>query len=183
MALLQIVTKEDPILRKTSRPVDQITPRIVQLLDDMVETLHKANGAGLAAVQVGVLRRVVLVETPEVGLVEMINPEIIASEGEQCDLEGCLSVPDVWGETKRPMTVTVRFLNRAGESVTLTGSGLTARAFCHELDHLDGKLFIDHARILTAEELQALEQAEEEASARRPSRRRHKKRRQTEEEA
>ncbi len=158
MALLKIVTKEDPILRKVSRHVDAVTPRILQLLDDMVQTLHHANGAGLAAVQVGVLRRVVLVETDEVGLVEMINPEIIAAEGEQTDLEGCLSVPDVWGEVTRPMKVTVRFMNRAGETVTLTGEGLAARAFCHELEHLDGKLFTDKARILTQEELEEYEE-------------------------
>ena len=154
MALLKIVTKEDPILRKTSRRVEEITPRILQLLDDMIQTLHKANGAGLAAVQVGVLRRIVLVETDEVGLVEMINPEIVAFDGEQRDLEGCLSVPDVWGETIRPMTVTVRYTDRNGEEKELSGSGLTARAFCHELDHLDGKLFIDQARILDPEELE-----------------------------
>lgn len=157
MALLKIVTKEDPILRKTSRRVDAITPRILTLLDDMIQTLHKANGAGLAAVQVGVLRRIVLVETDDTGLVEMINPEIIARSGEQKELEGCLSVPDVWGVTTRPMTVTVRFQNRKGETMELTGTGLTARAFCHELDHLDGILFTDHARILTDAELRKLE--------------------------
>lgn len=156
MALLKIVTKEDPILRKTSRRVEQITPRILTLIDDMIDTLHKANGAGLAAVQVGVLRRIVLVETDDVGLVEMINPEIIDAEGEQREVEGCLSVPDVWGITTRPMRVTVRFTDRQGKTVTLTGTGLTARAFCHELDHLDGKLFTDHAHILTAEELEHL---------------------------
>lgn len=157
MALLKIVTKEDPILRKNSRRVDAITPRILTLLDDMIQTLHKANGAGLAAVQVGVLRRIVLVETDETGLVEMINPEIISRSGEQKELEGCLSVPDVWGITTRPMTVTVRFQNRKGETVELTGTGLAARAFCHELDHLDGILFTDHARILTDAELKKLE--------------------------
>ena len=156
MAYLKIVTKEDPILRKTSRKVEQITPRILTLLDDMTDTLHRANGAGLAAVQVGVLRRIVLVETDETGLVEMINPEIIATEGEQDDLEGCLSVPDVWGITHRPMKVTVRFTDRHGNLQTLSGEGLAARAFCHELDHLDGTLFTDHARILTEEQIKQL---------------------------
>ena len=174
MALLKIVTKEDPILRKTSRAVEQITPRIIQLLDDMIQTLHKANGAGLAAVQVGVLRRIVLVETDEIGLVEMINPEIIHTEGEQKDLEGCLSVPDVWGETTRPMCVTVRFMNRNGETVELTGSGLTARAFCHELDHLDGKLFTDNARILSPEELEEYQEKQEEKQTKR-SLRKHRR--------
>ncbi len=158
MATLKIVTKEDPVLRKKSRPVDEITPRILTLLDDMTQTLKKANGAGLAAPQVGVLRRVVLVDTPETGLLEMINPEIIEkSEEIQEDLEGCLSIPDVWGITKRPMTVTVRFQNRAGDWVQVTGHELAARAFCHELDHLDGILYTDHARLLTPEELKQLE--------------------------
>lgn len=154
MAILKIVTEKDPVLRKRSREVTEITPRILRLLDDMADTLHKAEGAGLAAVQVGVLRRIVLVEAEEGKLYEMINPEIIASEGEQHDLEGCLSVPDVWGITNRPMTVTVRYMNRDGQIVEATGSGLTARAFCHELDHLDGTLFIDHAKILNDKELE-----------------------------
>ncbi len=159
MATLKIVTQEDPCLRKTSRPVTEITPRILTLLDDMKQTLKKANGAGLAAPQVGVLRRIVLVDTPDTGLVEMINPEIIAkSEEIQEKLEGCLSVPDVWGITKRPKTVTVRYQDRHGQTQTITGSDLSARAFCHELDHLDGVLYIDHARILTQEEIEALEE-------------------------
>lgn len=146
MAILKILTKEDPTLRKISRPVDEISPRIIRLLDDMKDTLHKADGVGLAAVQVGVLRRVVLVEVEKGELYELINPEIIyRSEERQEEMEGCLSVPNEWGITDRPMTVTVRAMNRSGEVYEVTGTGLMARAFCHELDHLDGKLFTDNA--------------------------------------
>ena len=143
MALLNIRTDKDPILRKTSRPVIEVTPRILTLLDDMVETMHRANGCGLAAVQVGVLRRVVVIEVEEGTVYEMINPEIIESEGHQEEAEGCLSLPDRWGVTSRPMRVTVKYLDRKGKERTLTGEGLLARAICHETDHLDGKLFID----------------------------------------
>ena len=156
MALLKIVKEGDELLRKKSRPVEEITPRIIQLLDDMKDTMHAHDGVGLAAVQVGVLRRIVLVETEKGDLLEMINPEIIATEGEQTDIEGCLSVPGKCGLTKRPMTVTVRATNRHGEVYEVTGSELKARAFCHELDHLDGILYIDHARMLTPEELEEL---------------------------
>ena len=107
MALLNIVKEGDPVLRKVCRPVTEITPRIRQLLDDMAETLEDANGAGLAAPQVGILRRIVLVDNGE-EILELINPEIIAAEGEQQEVEGCLSVPDVWGITDRPMKVTVK---------------------------------------------------------------------------
>lgn len=155
MAKLKIVKEGDPILRKTSKEVTEITPRILRLLDDMKDTLHAADGCGLAAVQVGVLRRVVLVETEPGKLYEMINPTIISSSGEQQEMEGCLSVPDVWGITSRPETVTVRAMNRKGEYYEVTGSDLTARAFCHELDHLDGKLFTDKAiRIISRDELE-----------------------------
>lgn len=156
MAILQILTKEDSRLRKISRPVEEITPRILRLLDDMKDTLHKANGAGLAAPQVGVLRRVVLVETEPGELLELINPEIVSvSEERQEDLEGCLSVPGEWGITDRPMTVTVRAQNRKGEWFEATGSGLKARCFCHELDHLDGILYTDKAiRMLDDEDFE-----------------------------
>jgi len=156
MAVLKIVKVGDDILRKKSRPVENITPRIIQLLDDMKDTMHAHDGVGLAAVQVGVLRRIVLVETERGELIEMINPEIIAREGEQMDIEGCLSVPNKCGITTRPMKVTVRAMNRKGEIYEITGTELKARAFCHELDHLDGILYIDHARMLTQEELEEL---------------------------
>ncbi len=156
MAILKIRRQEDPILRKKSRPVDGITPRILQLLDDMKETLHKAQGAGLAAVQVGVLRRVVLVEVEPGELLELINPEIVScSEEHQQEVEGCLSIPDEWGITDRPMTVTVRAQDRNGQWFEATGSGLKARCFCHELDHLDGILYTDKAiRMLDPDELE-----------------------------
>ena len=150
MAKLKIVKVGDPALRKVCRPVDAITPRIITLLDDMIETMRDADGVGLAAPQVGVLRRVVVIETPDEGLIELINPKIIAYAGEQESEEGCLSVPGRWGITKRPMHVTVRAMNRNGETFDITGSGLLAKAFCHEIDHLDGKLYIDIAQMMDA---------------------------------
>ena len=143
MALLNILKEGDETLRKTSRPVTEITPRILTLLDDMTETMRKAEGCGLAAVQVGVLRRVVVIEVEEGEVYEMINPVIIAQKGNQKEREGCLSVPGRCGITSRPAKVTVRYQDRNGEQWELTGDGLLARAICHELDHLDGKLFID----------------------------------------
>ncbi len=147
MAKLKILKVGDSALRTVCRPVDAVTPRIIRLLDDMVQTMRDADGVGLAAPQVGVLRRVVVIETPDEGLFELINPKIIAYSGEQETEEGCLSVPGRWGITKRPMHVTVKALNRKGETVTYTGSGLLAKAFCHEIDHLDGKLYIDIAKM------------------------------------
>ena len=145
MAKLKIVKVGDPVLRKVCRPVDTVTPRILTLLDDMIDTMRAADGVVLAAPQVGVLRRIVVIETPDEGLFELINPKIIAYSGEQESEEGCLSIPGKWGVTRRPMHVTVRAMNRKGEVVDYTGSGLLAKAFCHELDHLDGKLYIDCA--------------------------------------
>ena len=146
MAKLKIVKVGDDVLRKKCRPVDEITPKIIRLLDDMAETMRAANGVGLAAPQVGILRRIVVIEVEEGNLIELINPKIIAYAGEQDGTEGCLSVPNKWGMVKRPMHVTVRATNRYGEEFELTGSELLARAICHELDHLDGKLYIDIAR-------------------------------------
>ncbi len=143
MAKLKIVKVGDDILRKVCRPVEKITPRILTLLDDMVETMREANGCGLAAPQVGILRRIAVVEVEEGQVIEMINPKIIAFAGEQEEQEGCLSVPDRWGVTKRPRHVTVRATNRHGELFEVSGSDLLARALCHEIDHLDGKLFTD----------------------------------------
>ena len=156
MAKLQIITEGDELLRKKSRPVDTINARICTLLDDMTETMRAANGVGLAAPQVGVLRRIVTVECEPGEVLELINPVIVAAEGEQQDLEGCLSVPGKNGITTRPAKVTVEALNRHGEKCTYTGEGLLARCFCHEIDHLDGILYIDHARMLTDEELEEL---------------------------
>jgi peptide deformylase len=144
MAKLKIVKMGDDILRKTCRPVEQITPRTLTLLDDMIETMREANGCGLAAPQVGILRRIAVVEVEEGNVIELINPKIIAFAGQQEEQEGCLSIPDRWGITRRPRHVTVRATNRRGETFEVSGSDLLARALCHEIDHLDGKLFIDH---------------------------------------
>ena len=143
MAILNILKEGDETLRKVSRPVTEITPRILTLLDDMKDTMHKADGCGLAAVQVGVLRRVVVIEVEEGVTYEMINPEVIDRKGEQIETEGCLSVPGRWGTHKRPAVATVRYMDREGNIKELTGDGLLARAICHETDHLEGKLFID----------------------------------------
>ena len=143
MAKLKIVKHGDETLRKVCRPVDKITPRIITLLDDMIETMHAADGVGLAAPQVGVLRRIAIVEVEEGQLYELINPRIVAFAGEQQEQEGCLSIPGRWGITKRPRHVTVRATNRRGETFEVSGSDLLARALCHEIDHLDGKLFTD----------------------------------------
>ena len=145
MAKLKIVKVGDDVLRKKCRPVEEITPKTLRLLDDMAETMRAAQGVGLAAPQVGILRRIVVIEVEEGNLIELINPKIIAYAGEQEGTEGCLSVPGKWGTVKRPMHVTVRALNRYGEEFEITGSEFLARAFCHELDHLDGKLYIDIA--------------------------------------
>lgn len=155
MAILNIVKEGDPVLRGKCRTVDEITPRIITLLDDMTETLHDADGCGLAAPQVGVRRRVVIVEVEDGETIEMINPEIIEREGKQCEIEGCLSLPGKWGYTDRPMSVTVKALDRHGKEFTVSGSGLKARAFCHEIDHLDGILYTDHAvRMVDPEDIE-----------------------------
>lgn len=157
MAILNIVKEGDSVLRKTCRPVETITPRILRLLDDMVETMRDADGCGLAAPQVGVLRRIAVVEVEDGEVFEFINPEIIEREGQQNEMEGCLSLPEQWGITDRPMKVTVRAMNRLGEMFTVSGEGLKARAFCHEIDHLDGILFKDNAiHMLTREEIEEM---------------------------
>ncbi len=143
MAKLKIVKHGDDMLRKVCRPVDQITPRIATLLDDMIETMRDADGCGLAAPQVGILRRIAVVEVEAGEVIELINPRIIAFSGEQEEQEGCLSIPGRWGITRRPRNVTVRAMDRTGNVRDITGSDLLARALCHEIDHLDGKLFID----------------------------------------
>ena len=143
MAKLKIVKFGDPMIRKVSRPIEEITPRILTLLDDMVETMRDAGGCGLAAVQVGVLRRIVVIEVEEGKVIELINPKIIAFAGEQNEQEGCLTNPGEYGITKRPKHVTVRAMDRHGKEFELSGTDLLARAICHECDHLDGKLYTD----------------------------------------
>ena len=148
MAKRKILTDNDPTLRTVCRPVPRITPRIVTLLDDMIETMRAANGVGLAAPQVGVLLRAVVIET-EPGVVhELINPEIIETSGEQEGSEGCLSLPGQSGHVKRPNYVKVKALNRKGEEYVLEGTELLARAICHETDHLDGHLYVDFAEYM-----------------------------------
>ena len=144
MAIRKIIHDDDPFLRSKSRAVEKIDSRILTLLDDMKETLIKAQGAGLCAVQVGVLKRICIVDNGE-ELLELINPEIVSTEGEQEDVEGCLSCPGKWGVTRRPAKVKVSFLNREGERVEAEGTGIVARCFCHEIEHMSGKLFYDEA--------------------------------------
>lgn len=143
MALRNIITKGNPMLRKKSRPVEKFDERLAQLIDDMKDTMYHAEGVGLAAVQVGVLRRVVVIDCGD-GCIELVNPEIIEAEGEQRELEGCLSIPGESARTVRPMSVKVKAQNRFGKWCFYSGSELKARAFCHEIDHLDGQLYIDH---------------------------------------
>lgn len=142
MAKRTIRVDDDPILRKTSRPVENFDDRLMQLLDDMKDTLTAAGGIGLAAVQVGVLRRVVIIDL-DGKFMELINPEIIEEKGKQSENEGCLSLPHKYGKTVRPMNVKVRAQNREGKWCLYSGTELLARCFCHELDHLDGKLYTD----------------------------------------
>ena len=162
MALRNILIEGEPTLNKTSRPVADFNDRLHTLLDDMHETLIDSNGVGLAAPQVGVLRRAVLVletnveEGEDEYIIELINPEIIKTEGEQTGPEGCLSVPGVYGCVTRPEYVVVRAQDRDGNSFEVEGWGLTARAFCHEIDHLDGHLFLEKSdHIMSDEELRS----------------------------
>lgn len=161
MALRTILTDSDETLRKTSRKVTNFDKRLHTLLDDMIETLREANGAGLAAAQVGVLRRVCLVEAEEGDLVELINPEIIETEGEQTGAEGCLSIPGKNGIVTRPLKVRVRACDRYGNEFEAEGEGMKARAFCHEIDHLDGRLYTDIA-VRMADSLEELLEGEPE---------------------
>ena len=169
MALRNILTKEQPGLYKKCRPVTKFDARLHQLLDDMAETLDQANGVGLAAPQGGVLRRAGLVIETNVPegepekLLELINPEIIETSGEQDGPEGCLSVPGEYGLVKRPMHVKVRAQDRFGETFEVEGDGLTARCFCHEIDHLDGIVFTSKAeRMLSEEEMRGPDSEEDE---------------------
>ena len=143
MALRNIVKFGDPILNKNSRKVEKFDERLATLIDDMFETMYDANGAGLAAVQVGILKRVVVIDVGE-GPIELVNPEITFKEGEQRESEGCLSLPGKWGVTVRPKKVQVKAQDRNGKWQVFTGEDLKARAFCHEIDHLDGILFTAH---------------------------------------
>ncbi len=142
MAIRNIVTEGDSVLRKTCRSVLNFDERLHQLLDDMIETMYKAEGVGLAAPQVGILRRICVVDVGD-GVIELINPVIESQEGEQEGPEGCLSLPGKTGMVRRPMKVTVRAQDRNGNTFTVSGEELKARAFCHEIDHLNGILYVD----------------------------------------
>lgn len=154
MAIRTIVEIGDDILTKKCRPVTAFNDRLFELLDDMKETLEQAQGAGLAGPQVGILRRLAIVMVEDGSYLEIINPEIIAAEGEQDGAEGCLSVPGKFGMVQRPMKVTVRFQDREQQWHEREAEGFTARAFCHEIDHLDGHLYTELvSRYLTEEEI------------------------------
>ena len=163
MALRKIVEQGDSVLNKVCRPVTEFNKRLHDLLDDMLDTLEEANGAGLAAPQVGVLRRVCLVIDEEnEEFLELINPEIIETAGEQTGLEGCLSVPGKWGMVTRPNYVRVRAQDRYGDWFEVEGEELTARCFCHEIEHLDGHLYVEHIdHFLSDAELQEYLEAQE----------------------
>ena len=142
MAIRNIVKYGDEVLQKKCRVVENIDDRIQTLIDDMLDTLYDADGVGLAAPQVGVLKRIAVIDIGE-GPIVLINPEIISQSGSQCGSEGCLSYPGNYGEVERPMIVTVKATDRDGSVRELSGEGLLARAFCHEIDHLDGHMFIE----------------------------------------
>ncbi len=158
MAIRKIVERGDPVLEKVCRPVTEFNARLHILLDDMAETLEEAGGVGLAAPQVGVLRRVCIVEDGEGEIIELINPEVVETEGEQTGLEGCLSIPGRYGVVTRPYKVRVRAQDRYGAFFEIEDEELTARCFCHEIEHLDGHLFVEHTdKLYTGEELDEME--------------------------
>ena len=163
MALLEILTVPNPLLKRKSEKVEKIDDALRKTLDDMLETMYEAPGVGLAAPQVGVLRRLVVVDVGD-EIVELVNPEIIFTDGEQTGLEGCLSVPGKYGIVTRPEVVRVRAQDRNGDFFEVEDSDLTARCFCHEIEHLDGHLFIEHTdHLMTEEELQEFIRRQEES--------------------
>lgn len=165
MAIREILVQGDPVLNKVCHPVTKFDGKLANLLDDLRETLRRANGLGLAAPQIGILRRAVVVVTDlETGeMLELVNPEIVEQSGEQDGLEGCLSVPGQWGYVKRPSRVKVKAQDRHGNWFEAEGSDVTARCFCHELSHLDGHLYTELVdRLYTTEELDAMEAEQEE---------------------
>ena len=162
MAIRTILTEGEPALTKKCHPVTKFDGKLADLLDDLKETLAQANGLGLAAPQVGILRRAVIVVDGDDQMLELVNPEIVDQKGEQDGLEGCLSVPGKWGYVKRPEWVKVKAQDRTGQWFEVEGTGITARCFCHELAHLDGHLYVELTdRLYTGEELDAM-MAEEE---------------------
>ena len=166
MALRKIVLQGDESLTKVCRPVTDFNSRLHTLLDDMKETLLDSGGVGLAAPQVGILRRVCVVQNEDDEVIELINPEIIYTEGKQTGLEGCLSVPGKYGIVTRPEVVQVRAQDRNGDFFEVEDSDLTARCFCHEIEHLDGHLFVEHTdHLMTEEELEEFIRRQEEDEA------------------
>ena len=166
MAIREIIKQGDPVLTKKCHPVTRFDEKLAALLDDMKETLDNAHGVGLAAPQVGILRRVVVVSDLEGNMLELVNPEIIDQKGEETALEGCLSVPGLWGYVTRPTWAKVRAQDRSGEWFEAEGEGMSARCFCHELAHLDGHLYTELTnRLYTNEELDEMEQEAQEAQA------------------
>ena len=160
MAVLEIVKEGAPVLRKQAEPVTQVTKRIRRLVKDMLDTMYEANGVGLAAPQVGMSQRIIVVDVGE-GPVVLINPEIEEAAGSEIDSEGCLSIPGRWGYVERAQEVVVTGLNDSGRSVRLRADGLFARALQHEIDHLDGVLFIDKALEIDEDEAEEEEEKEE----------------------
>lgn len=174
MAIRTILTQGDPALTKRCDTVTRFDGKLADLLDDLKETLAEAGGVGLAAPQVGIIRRAVIVmPDPEKDeMIELINPEILAQEGEEDGLEGCLSIPGMWGYVKRPTWVKVRAQDRDGNWFETEGSGLAARCFCHELEHLEGHTYDEHVdRLYTAEEVDAMMEEEEQEKSKRGRRR------------
>lgn len=154
MAIRDIRKEGDEVLRKISKEVDVINEKILTLLKDMADTMYKADGVGLAAPQIGILKRLVVIDAGE-GLLELINPKIVSETGEQVYTEGCLSIPGMYGDVKRPEKVVVEAMNSDGEKITVEGEGLLAVVLCHEIDHLDGILYRDKAmNMMTKEELE-----------------------------
>ncbi len=157
MAIRNIRIDGDEVLRKKCREVDEINDKLLTLLKDMADTMYNADGAGLAAPQVGILKRVAVIDIGE-GLVELINPVIRSQSGKQTTVEGCLSIPNFWGEVERPSHVVVEALNPKGEKIRIESDGFMSQALCHEIDHLDGILFKDKVtRVLSKEDLRKME--------------------------
>lgn len=173
MAIRTILTQDDPALSKVCHQVTRFDGKLADLLDDLKETLAEANGMGLAAPQVGILRRAAIVMLEDESFLEMVNPEILAQEGEQDGWEGCLSLPGMWGNVKRPSWVRIKYQDREGNWQELESTDLTARCFCHEISHLDGHMYTELTdRLYTAEELdEIMTQEEKEENARRRRRR------------
>lgn len=174
MAIRTILTQDDPALRKVCHPVTRFDDKLADLLDDLKETLAEANGMGLAAPQVGILRRAAIVMLEDESMLELVNPEILAQEGEDSGWEGCLSLPGMWGRVTRPGWVRIKAQDRTGNWFEMEGTEVTARCFCHEISHLDGHMYTELTdRLYTAEELdEIMSQEEKEENAKRRRRRR-----------